>query len=203
MSEKATFLHIDQWKQLTAQFEDESYYCNTSAYGSSDPGRRGENAETYWDSLTTLPDSMNTLPWIEYCQSTNHTFDDTIEFFIRPTSRPFPHLGSIGAYQLAADLTYSTSVHPMPDCHSIAKWIPMLDKMSTNAILYLTGEKKYNHSNPSTEECESALRMVIQWMTALTTQPLQEFISLDGILAEKAMSTFFIAIDEGLIRSAI
>ncbi|KAF8170601.1 hypothetical protein BJ912DRAFT_1066516 [Pholiota molesta] len=42
MSEKATFLHIDQWKQLTAQFEDESYYCNTSAYGSSDPGRRGE-----------------------------------------------------------------------------------------------------------------------------------------------------------------
>lgn len=40
ISEKAVFKHIDEWEMLTAQFNDQSYYCNTSAYGPLDPGWR-------------------------------------------------------------------------------------------------------------------------------------------------------------------
>ncbi|KAF8168939.1 hypothetical protein BJ912DRAFT_934062 [Pholiota molesta] len=120
-----------------------------AAYGTPDAKRGAINAKIYWDSL-------NKSSWLEYCKSEDHTFKDTLDFFIRGNPKPYPHLG--------ADWSFPAGSRPH---------------------LYLspgdyTTQKKCR-TKASIQECKTTLDKVIAQMTSSMSDFQQQNITVDTI----------------------
>ncbi|KAF8161995.1 hypothetical protein BJ912DRAFT_1150789 [Pholiota molesta] len=198
LNEQTVFEDINEFEDLIAQIPDREYYCNMAAYGTPDAKRGAINAKIYWDSL-------NKSSWLEYCKSEDHTFKDTLDFFIRGNPKPYPHLGQIGAFQLVVDLTYSSRLHPTPDTECIATCIHTINSGSMNGIVYLRGItplKKSGRTKASIQECKTTLDKVIAQMTSSMSDFQQQNITVDSMLAENALCKFYEAIHQGLLPGA-
>ena len=79
---------------------EKSYFCDKGAYGTANPMRRVELAETYWKTLADRK-------WTKFVRDRIVPFMECYDFFTAGNNPPdFPQLGPLASYLLTADFSY-------------------------------------------------------------------------------------------------
>jgi hypothetical protein len=201
LNDRMVFTSYEDFKLACSEVghQRKSYFCDAGAYGTTNPQRKVELAETYWKTLANGK-------WTEFVRDRIVPFTECYDFFTAGHSPPdFPQLGPLAGYLLAADFSYChPKVVEVPTLLEMASLIRNFNKGAIAGLENLgfitprarTGK---NVGKADLKETEMAFGRVYDLLMKIIPAKDQGTINLDLIMTEHTLCKFNRALGRNLI----
>ncbi|KAF9521568.1 hypothetical protein CPB83DRAFT_900567 [Crepidotus variabilis] len=172
MREQIFFEDHNAWLNFVSRIPpsvNKSYLIDICARITPMPGKSSEKATDYWASIEELDWEAKIVRKASFME---------LYCIFHPTKnsgkRPFPFLGSIGAFHLVLDLAY-TSIADKPTVQDVAECVTIIGRGAWNTLRVLDGDLESN--------------------TAATNQPTNQ-ASLEGLKQAERLVCFSLTAQE-------
>lgn len=200
------FDDIDDWNARLIAMEHrpnelslsnpESYFCDMAAYGRSNPHRKVELADAYWEA-------SDSTVWTAMTGSGVIPFAEGYKFFTSTRPNRFAQIGTLAGYLLTADFVYA-GVIAKPTLDEIGDMVYVINKGAVAGLVKLgliqTLPAKRGFRKGNKEEYKDAIKCVYSYLSTHLSKEKKGRMGLDTIMVEHLLCKFHRAISKGFFK---
>lgn len=184
---RVSFDSLQDFQSYSADVPAEDI-TNIRAYGTPDPGRGPHHAPKLWKKAEVWEDLVDMMRGEGQYegQETRITMTQLYRFFLRLR---VPQMGSLGAYLLAADYSYTPVVQVKPTPTEVADLLFELDKGAVSGLqdirLLPSGNLHFTR-----EDVVEAFNSLFEYLEDELDEDFKAFIHFDAIMLEHALCKY-------------
>lgn len=178
---------------------ERSYFCDMSAYGHLNAGRKVELAEQYWAD-------SESAEWTSMLAADSISFMDCYRFFTGSGTPRFLHIGPLAGYLITADYVYAGLVEK-PSVEEMGEIIWKLNKGGVKGLsklgVYVPAEAEQGVRREGKEECKQAFECIYSYLSIHLSKEKQLRMGFDVIMVEHLLCKYHRAVSQKLFEAKI